>query len=157
MAGSEAAGTDVIEVGSHFYIRAQSSLADTRTQVLLHGDTFGVFDRYGNIQALGKGQQGIFNLDTRHLSRLQIRLCGFLPILLSSPVRADNVLLAVDLTNPDMNLPSGECLLRGMLHIYRTKFLADGACFDRFMLHNYGQKTIDGKLSIEFSADFADI
>src|SRR5690348_5071716 len=29
---------DVIEVGDHFYIRAQSSLADDRTRVLLHND-----------------------------------------------------------------------------------------------------------------------
>src|SRR5215472_2582297 len=98
----EAAGEDIIEVGHQFYIRAQSSLADDRTRVLLHGDTFAVFDRYGDIQPLGYGQQGLFFQEARHLSNLQLRIGGRRPLLLSSTVRQDNVLLAVDLTNPDM-------------------------------------------------------
>ncbi len=149
--------TDVIEVGDQFYIRAQSSLADSRTLVLLHGDTFAVFDRYGDIQTVGSGQQGIFHRETRHLSRLELRISGLRPLLLSSTVREDNVLLAVDLTNPDMQLSPGDSLLRGTLHMYRTKFLVDGGCFDRILLHNYGQKPIDIELSFAFGADFADI
>jgi len=62
-----ALGKDVIEVGQHFYIRASSSLADDRTRVLLNGDTFAVFDRSGDIQPVGFGQQGIFHWETRHL------------------------------------------------------------------------------------------
>jgi glycogen debranching enzyme len=149
--------TDVIEVGDHFYIRAQSSLADSRTLVLLHGDTFAVFDRHGNIQAVGSGQQGIFHQETRHLSLLELRICGFRPLLLSSAVREDNILLGVDLTNPDLELPSGESLLRGTLHIHRKKFLSDGACFNQIAVHNYGQKTVNVELSFAFGADFADI
>src|SRR5690242_1070034 len=102
--------TDVIEVESQFYIRAESSLADSRTLVLSHGDTFAVFDRYGDIQTLGSGQQGLFHRETRHLSRLELRIQGVRPLLLSSTVREDNVVLAADLTNPDMQLPSGESL-----------------------------------------------
>jgi glycogen debranching enzyme len=79
------------------------------------------------------------------------------PLLLSSTVREDNILLGVDLTNPDAELPSGESLLRGVLHIYRTKFLTDAACFDRVCVHNYGQKPVDAELSFSFAADFADI
>src|SRR5258708_38200999 len=111
--------TDVIEVGDQFYIRAESSLADSRTLVLLHGDTFAVFDRHGDIQSLGAGQQGIFHQETRYLSRLELRIGGVRPMLLSSTVREDNILLGVDLTNPDMNLASGEPLLRATLHMYR--------------------------------------
>jgi hypothetical protein len=47
MALPETSRTDVIEIEDQFYIRAQSSLADDRTRVLLHGDTFAIFDRYG--------------------------------------------------------------------------------------------------------------
>ena len=149
--------TDVIEVGNQFYIRAQSSLADTRTLVLLHNDTFAVFDRYGDIQTIGSAQQGVFFQETRHLSRLELRISGLRPLLLSSTVRDDNVLLAVDLTNPDMELAPGESLARGTLHIYRTKFLDDGGCFDKIDVHNYGQKPVDVELCFAFSADFADI
>src|SRR6202035_2302281 len=98
---------DVIEVGQQFYIRASSSLADDRTRVLLDGDTFAVFDRSGDIQPVGFGQQGVFYKETRHLSRLEMRLSGIRPLLLSSTIREDNVLFAVDLTNPDLKLPSG--------------------------------------------------
>src|SRR3954452_11746335 len=98
---------DVIEVGQHFYIRASSSLADDRTRVLLHGDTFAVFDRGGDVQPVGFGQQGIFHKETRHLSRLELHICGTRPLLLSSSIREDNLLFAVDMTNPDLELPCG--------------------------------------------------
>jgi hypothetical protein len=76
-----APGKDVIEVGQHFYIRASSSLADDRTRVLLNGDTFAVFDRGGDVQPVGFGQQGIFHKETRHLSRLEMHFSGERPLL----------------------------------------------------------------------------
>ncbi len=152
-----ASGKDVIEVGQQFYIRASSSLADDRTRVLLNGDSFAVFDRGGDIQPVGFGQQGIFHKETRHLSRFETRFCGERPLLLSSTIREDNVLFAVDLTNPDLVMPSGITLPRGTLHIYRSKFLTERTAYDQITLHNYGEATIDGDLSFDFEADFADI
>ena len=149
--------TDVIEVGSQFYIRADSSLADGRTLVLLHKDTFAVFDRYGEIQPIGPGQQGLFHEEARHLSRFEMRISGHKPLLLSSGTREDNLMLGVDLTNPDLTLASGEPLLRGMVHVYRSRFLADGICFDRMTVQNFGATAIDTELSFLFAADFADI
>ncbi len=148
---------DVIEVGQQFYIRASSSLADDRTRVLLNGDTFAVFDRGGDIQPVGFGQQGIFHKETRHLSRMEMHFCGERPLLLSSTMREDNVLFAIDLTNPDLVMSSGDRLPRGMLHIYRTKFLTERVAYDQITLHNYGEVTIDGDLSFDFEGDFADI
>src|SRR3954449_6713675 len=148
---------DVIEVGQHFYIRASSSLADDRTRVLLNGDTFAVFDRSGDIQPVGFGQQGIFHKETRHLSRLEMHFCGERPLLLSSTVREDNVLFGVDLTNPDLVMSSGQVLPRGTLHIFRAKFLTERIAYDQITLHNYGEVTIEGDLSFDFEADFADI
>src|SRR5579871_5178088 len=152
-----APGKDVIEVGQQFYIRASSSLADDRTRVLLNNDTFAVFDRGGDIQPVGFGQQGIFHKETRHLSRFETHFCGERPLLLSSVIREDNVLFGVDLTNPDLVMPSGVTLPRGTLHIYRTKFLTERVAYDQITLHNYGDVTIDGDLSFDFEADFADI
>ena len=148
---------DVIEVGHQFYIRASSALADDRTRVLLHGDTFAIFDRSGDIQPVGFGQQGIFHNETRHLSRLETRFCGVRPLLLSSAIREDNVLFGADLTNPDLRLASGASLARGTVHIYRTKFLAGSVCYDQITLNNYGDDAIDVDVSFEFEADFADI
>ncbi|HEX7363309.1 MAG TPA: amylo-alpha-1,6-glucosidase [Bryobacteraceae bacterium] len=157
MAVKEAPPSDIIEVGSHFYIRAQSSLAEHRTLVLMHGDLFAVFSPYGDIQSVGSIQEGIFYQETRYLSCLELRISGLRPLLLSSALRDDNVLLSVDLTNPDMGLPSGETLLRGTLHIHRSKFLAGCACYERITIHNYSPHVVDVQLSFSFGADFADI
>ena len=148
---------DVIEVDQQFYIRASSALADDRTRVLLNGDTFAVFDRGGDIQPVGFGQQGIFHNETRHLSRLEMLFCGFRPLLLSSTIREDNVLFGVDLTNPDIQLESGVSLPRGTVHIYRTKFLTETVCYDQITVNNYGDTAIDVDVSFDFDADFADI
>src|ERR1700758_1251194 len=148
---------DIIEVGKQFYIRASSALADDRTRVLLNGDTFAVFDRSGDIQPVGFGQQGIFHNETRHLSRLEMLFCGFRPLLLSSTIREDNVLFAIDLTNPDIQLESGASLPRGTVHIYRMKFLTELVCYDQITLNNYSDTAIDIEVSFAFEADFADI
>jgi glycogen debranching enzyme len=149
--------SDVIELGDEFYIRAQSSLADDRTRVLLDGNTFAIFDRYGDIQPVGFGQQGLFCHDTRYLSRLELRICGQRPLLLSSAVRDDNVLLAIDLTNPDLQIPSGQTIPKGTVHIHRVKYLLDGRCFEEAVLHNYSDRPVDVDLEVAFGADFADI
>src|SRR5437016_3261589 len=138
--------TDVIQVEDQFYIRAESSLADTRTLVLLHNDTFAIFDRYGDIQPVGLGQQGLFYQETRYLSRLELLIQGHKPLLLSSVIGEDNVMMSVDLTNPDMELPSGVSLPRGTLHLYRNKFLADGLCLDQITIHNFGDHTVETEL-----------
>ena len=148
---------DVIEVDQQFYIRASSALADDRTRVLLNGDTFAVFDRGGDIQPVGFGQQGIFHNETRHLSRLEMLFCGFRPLLLSSTIREDNVLFGVDFTNPDIQLDSGASLPRGTVHIYRSKFLTELVCYDQVTLNNYSDTAIDVEVSFAFEADFADI
>jgi glycogen debranching enzyme len=155
--GQREQNRDVIEVDQQFYIRASSALADDRTRVLLHGDTFAVFDRSGDIQPVGFGQQGIFHDETRHLSRLEMLFCGFRPLLLSSTIREDNVLFGIDLTNPDIQLESGVSLPRGTVHIYRTKFLTELICYDQITLNNYSDTGIDVEVSLAFEADFADI
>ncbi|HEX6546179.1 MAG TPA: glycogen debranching N-terminal domain-containing protein, partial [Bryobacteraceae bacterium] len=113
MPSLSAPSSDVLEIGDQFYIRAQSSLADNRNHVLAYGDSFAVFDQHGDIQPYLAVDQGMFYKDTRYLSKLELRICGVRPLLLSSTVRDDNILLAVDLTNPDLVLPSGVPASRG--------------------------------------------
>jgi N-terminal domain of (some) glycogen debranching enzymes len=84
---------DVIRVEDQYYILATSSLADDRTRVLKHGETFGVFDRYGDIQPLGLGEQGLYHDGARFLSRQMLGLGRDRPLLLSSTVKDDNALL----------------------------------------------------------------
>jgi glycogen debranching enzyme len=147
---------DIITIGDQHYIRAGSSLADDRRRVLLSGDTFAIFDRSGDFQPIGSGEFGLFHCDTRYLSAFELRMNGLRPLLLSSTIRDDNALLAVDLTNPEMRC-GGQLIRHGTVHIYRSKFLRQACCFERIRVENYGTETIESTLSIQFGADFADI
>jgi glycogen debranching enzyme len=148
---------EVIQIKEHFYIRATSSRADERTRVLKHGDTFGVFDRFGDVHPIGLGEQGLFHLGTRHLSRLDIRIGNVRPLLLSSTVSEANDLLAVDLTNPDVAVNDTIDLPRGVLHIFRNKFIWQGVCHEQLRLSNYRMTPISVSLTVRFDADFVDI
>jgi hypothetical protein len=89
--------TDIVRVKDEYYVRASSALADDRTRVLKYGDTFAVFDRYGDIEAFGPSQFGLFQAECRHLSRFTMRVNQLQPLLLSSTIREDNSFLSVDL------------------------------------------------------------
>src|SRR5262249_49738503 len=79
------------------------------------------------------------------------------PLLLSSTVREDNAVMAVDATNPDAWRDSGIVIPRGTVHFFRSKILWERACYERLRIHNYGRIAVDVSFSIEFDADFADI
>jgi glycogen debranching enzyme len=76
-------------------------------------------------------------------------------LLLASTVRDDNAFLSVDLTNFDTGTQPG--IPRGTVHLYRSKFLDEGICYEQFRLTNYGLTPVEFSLSFEFGADFADI
>src|SRR5262249_6200902 len=57
-----------------FYILAASPQADEQSRVLKQGDTFAVFDHYGDIKPSGMGEEGLYHEGTRYLSRLLLLL-----------------------------------------------------------------------------------
>ena len=138
-------------------IVASSSLTEEHVEVLKQGDTFGLFDRYGDIHSLRTGSQGLYHEGTRFLSRFELTMNGERPLLLSSTVKEDNVLLNVDLMNPDMTREGQVEVTRGALHMSRTRFLRQGLCFERLRIHNYSLLPIPFRLSISVDADFADL
>lgn len=147
---------EVIRVRGQYYILATSPLADSRARVLKQGETFAIFDPYGDIRRLGRGEQGVYHKGTRYLSRSVLQLGTERPLLLSSSVAEDNVLFAVDLTNPDMTL-GNVFVPRGTLHIFRSMFLWEGSCYQRLRLFSYGSTDLQVRLSLAYDADFADI
>src|SRR5581483_6161953 len=64
---------DIIKVEDQYYILATAAAAEDRVRVLKHGDTFAVFDRYGDSRPVGLGEEGIYHEGTRFLSRLELR------------------------------------------------------------------------------------
>jgi glycogen debranching enzyme len=140
-----------------YQIVASSSLTDEHMEVLKHGDTFGLFDQYGNIQSLRTGSHGLYHEGTRFLSRFELTINGKRPLLLSSTVKENNVLLNVDLMNPDMTANGQVTISRGSLHLSRTRFLWQGLCFERLRVHNYSLHPVPVQLSVSMDADFADL
>jgi glycogen debranching enzyme len=148
---------DILTVENEYYVRATSALADDRTRVLKYGETFAVFNRFGDIEALGSVQFGLFYAETRHLSSMTFRVNGAQPMLLSSTIRDDNFFLSVDLSNVDSTDDGVITLPRGTVHFFRAKFLEQGCCREQIRIMNYGVEPVALSVSFQFAADFADI
>ncbi|HLK89387.1 MAG TPA: amylo-alpha-1,6-glucosidase [Polyangia bacterium] len=154
----EHADDELLQHQDKFYIQATSSRTDDRTRVLKHGRMFGVFDRYGDVQPVGLGEQGLYFDDTRFLSRLELRVGGRRPLLLSSTVKKENDLLAVDLSNPDLKEAGGSLILpRGELHVFRSTLLWNGVCYERLRVSSFSRQRFAVDLRLDLDADFADI
>ncbi|HEX6790044.1 MAG TPA: amylo-alpha-1,6-glucosidase [Candidatus Krumholzibacteria bacterium] len=148
---------EIIRVQEKYYILATSSRVDHQARVLKHGDSFAVLDRAGNIQQIGLGEQGLYHDGSRFLSRLELRLQGRRPLLLSSTVREDNALLTVDLTNPDIVVDGDVTLARDQVHIFRCCFLWNGVFYERMRVRNFSMRPVALALSVVFEADYVDI
>ena len=139
-----------------FYIAARGAIEQAR-RVLKHGDTFAVFNGFGDVGALGTGEDGVFHCDTRHLSRFEFNLNGSQPLLLGSNVRDDNLALTVDLTNPDFYIDKKLVLPKDAVHIIRSIFLWDGTAHQRLGVRNFGEQSIELTCSFFFASDFFDL
>ena len=139
----------------HIVVSAERT-AD-RVRSLKHGDTFAVFDHYGDIRPIEAGEEGLYYDGTRFLSCLKLDLNGFRPLLLGSTVRDDNDQLIVTLTNPDWFVDGQLQLSANSLHISRKTFLLDSVCYLEIQLENYSFQSVDTNLSIHFAADYRDI
>ena len=148
---------DVVCQNDECHIVASSSLTDSHIEVLKQGDTFSLCDQYGDINSLRTGSQGLYHEGTRFLSCFELTINGQRPLLLSSTVKEDNVLLNVDLTNPDMSYDGQTAIGRGALHLSRTRFIGQGLCFERLRVHNYSLVPLPVRLSFLVDADFADL
>lgn len=148
---------DVIQVRDEYYVRANSSLADDRVRVLKQGDSFAVFDRSGDVQPVGRGHQGVYHDGTRHLSRLELRIEGERPILLSSTVTEDNAMIAVDLTNPVLRRGAADAVAQDTVHVFRGAVLWDGTCHQRLRIRSFALEPIRLAVAFGYAADFVDI
>ena len=139
-------------------ITTSISLQEMRPRMLKRDDTFAVLDRNGDALPVVGGPEGLYHRDTRHLSRLELRLDGAKPLLLSSAVSDDGAVLTCDLTNPDI---AGDGrrpdLGRDQLHVRRSKFLRNATCFERITVRSYADRPLSLDLELHYAADFADL
>jgi glycogen debranching enzyme len=139
------------------HIQAPASVLDERTRVLKHGDTFVVFDRYGDVKPGGLGEEGMYHEGTRYLSCFFLELEGDRPFFLDSTIRQDNDQLTVVLTNPDLERNGHPPAPMGTLMLELKKFLWQGACYQQLRIVNHGRTPVAARLTLHFHADFADI
>ena len=151
---SEAFALDSV---SPFYIPSVATARTTRPRTLKRGDTFAVFDAYGDAQAFGPSSEGLYHDDTRFLSTLVLSINGERPLLLSSNATADNSLLSADLTNADCFEGGQLRLPRDTVHLLRVKALANGACFEALEVRSYADHPIELNLRYGLGADHADM
>jgi glycogen debranching enzyme len=140
-----------------FLVPGVVTLAASSRRTLKHGDTFAMFDEFGDVHELERSPTGLFHHDTRFLSRLHLTLEGHRPLILSSTVQPDNVVLDVDLTNPDMYDGERLVLAKDTFHLARAKFLWQAGCYELFTISSYAEQPTQLRLALEFDADFADI
>jgi glycogen debranching enzyme len=148
---------DETSITQQYYIATRSSPSDDRARVLKYGNMFAVFDRYGDIEPLGMGEQGIFFQGTRFLSELGLSLWNTRPLLLSSTVKSDNFVFTADLANVDVSDGRDLIVERGTIHVLRSKFLWRDVCYEEFQIVNYGLAPVDIPFHLAIGADFADI
>src|SRR5262245_56990980 len=120
-----------IRVENKYYIATNSSYADKRTLLLNDSDTFGVFDRWGDIIPFVDQLQGIYHEGTRFLSESEFLINGEHPTLLSSSVKEENELLSADLTTEAFPaIDDRQPIVKGTLYIARSKYIRNGLCFE---------------------------
>ncbi len=126
--------------------------------MLKHGDTFAVFDHNGDAHEGPGSPEGLYHRDTRYLSHLYLTMNGLRPMLLSSTLRDDNTTLTCDLANPDLYDQAGRLVLEhDLIHIRRSRFLWNAACFERLAIGNFDVVPHHIRLELAFGADFADL
>jgi glycogen debranching enzyme len=153
--GAQAHSVD--EVPSQFAIAVSATLQQRRTHTLKHGDAFAVFDLRGDMGGEAGNSEGLYYRDTRLLSQWQLLFEETAPLLLSSMTQDDNAVFRADLSNPDLKVGGHIVLRRESLQINRIKYVWSGAMYERLMLRNFADHTIEVRLSMRFRTDFADL
>lgn len=137
-----------------FHTASESVNSSDETNVLNHSNTFGLFDRQGNIHPQGKMVQGIYHNGTRFINKLILTLNGQKPLLLSSIIKEDNDIFSIDLANPhldDFDIPENT------IHISRNMFVREGAFYEEINCVSYADKDCQFNLTLAFNGDFKDI
>src|SRR6204780_3276466 len=143
---------------AQFSVPAAASLQERRPRTLKHGDSFAVFDHNGDVLSGPGAPDGLFHRDTRYLSHLYLTVDGQRPLLLSSTVGDDNATFTSDLTNPDLFDSGGVLVLEhDLLHLRRSRFLWNGACYERLAVRNFDEQPREVRIDVTFAADFADL
>lgn len=130
------------------------------TLVLKHDRLFLLSDPFGDVQGDDRGL-GLYQGDTRMLSRYQLRIDGQRPVVLRTG-GGGSYRSVIQMTNPDLArnpLQEGgpeAMLARQSLGVVRDRLVADGFQ-ERVRVHNYTLHPERCRVTFALDADFADI
>ncbi|WP_372706736.1 glycogen debranching N-terminal domain-containing protein [Brevundimonas sp.] len=125
-----------------------------RLMALKDGDTFVVADGWGDMKG---GADGLFDRDTRLLSRFVMTAGQTRPSRLSSGVGSDNVFFTCHTTNRPLPPMGKRSAPAGVIHMERRRFVRARRMFERVRMVNHGTEDLLLPLAFDFAADFADI
>lgn len=131
--------------------------------VLKHDDLFAVFNAWGDFHGLlhnvgpSTGADGLFQDDTRILSRLTLRLTGTLPQLLSGTIGRDNVVFTAHLTNATFHDNTGKLIAAAQIAIHRRRLLWRRKLYETLQVQNFSLEHVAASLSFDVDADFRDV
>ena len=148
---------ELVQLDEQFSILADRARPSIPLRVLKQGDTFGVFDRHGDVTPSEAAEAGLYHEGTRYLSKFELLMGRRRPLLLSSTISQDNAVFAADLTNPDVVRDGHVLIPHGELHLFRSRALWSGGCADRIRLASFARRAIEFPLVIALDADFADV
>ena len=148
---------DVILIDDQWYVLATSSRTDDGTRVLKQGETFALFDRYGDIQHIGIGDHGLYHAGTRFLSQYELSINQRRPLLLNSTVISDNSIMTVDVTTPDLFEGDKHIVPKGTLHVFRSKVICNNVYHEHIRVQNFSGSQTSVTLEFVFNADYNDI
>ncbi|WP_226527211.1 amylo-alpha-1,6-glucosidase [Metabacillus niabensis] len=125
-------------------------------RVIKENDLFLLTDDKGNIPENHSYGLGLYTKDTRFLSKLDLRINGEEPILLSSDAD-ENYMAKILLTNPHMEKDGELILWRESVEIERTRFIYGDVLYETVKVKNYYPKPVEFNLSIHVDVDFKDM
>src|SRR5690348_5432020 len=124
---------------------------------IIRGSTFLSATRKGDVMPEGSPQVGLFNDDTRFLSRLDLRVSGQEPIILSSTnIGADKTRVELTVrggsaTGENLDLPVNT------VFIQREQLLDRDRLYDVLHIQNFHDDKVVLRIEIFFASDFMDI
>jgi glycogen debranching enzyme len=124
---------------------------------IIRGTTFFAATRRGDLMPPGAPQVGLFCDDTRFLSRLELRVNGQEPIVLSSTT------VGADMARVELTVRGGSArgdnldLPVNTVYIHREQFLDRDRLYDVLDIHNFHDAEVMLNIEVFFAADFMDI
>lgn len=123
---------------------------------LKDGETFVVLDEHGDINRGGRGHQGLYYGDTRHVSRLALSIQETAPVLLYAATRHDNSAYVSHLISPEFEL-DGTLIDAGLIHLERTVTVSSARYYEQLQLTSYALEPLLVSVTYELDADFRDM